>query len=66
MIEIELTPGVKLLVDPNQFTVMGGITFAPGELWSNEFVITFDASMRDMLEDNETKIEGVVTLRKKP
>jgi hypothetical protein len=28
MIEIELTPGLKILVDPDKFTVQGGMSFA--------------------------------------
>ena len=65
MIEIELTPGVKLLVDPDKYTVQGGMTFAPGDTWSNEVVLTFDATLRDVLEGHESKIEGAVTLRSK-
>jgi len=66
MIEIELTPGLKILVDPARFTVQGGMSFALSEQWSPEVVITLDASLRDVLEGNESKVDGVVTLRKKP
>jgi hypothetical protein len=66
MIEIELTPGLKILVDPDKFTVQGGMSFALSQQWSNEVVITLDASLRDVLEGNESKVDGVVTLRTKP
>lgn len=65
MIEIQLTDGLQLLVDPDKFTVQGGIAFNLTGEWSNEVVITFDANLRDILEGNETKVAGVVTLRSK-
>jgi hypothetical protein len=66
MIEVEILPGLRLLVDPDKFIVQGGMSFALSEQWSSEVVITLDASLRDVLEGNESKVDGVVTLRTKP
>jgi hypothetical protein len=67
MIEIEILPGLKMIVDPAKFTVQGGMSVALSEQWSNDLIINFDVSIRDILENgHESKVDGVVTLRKKP
>ncbi len=67
MIEIELMPGLKLLIDPAKYVVQGGMSVTLSEQWSNDLLINLDVNIRDILEGgHESKVNGVVTLRTKP
>lgn len=66
MEEIELMPGLKIVVDTEKFTVLSGIRLSLDEHWSNDIVLSFDATLRDILEpDNLSEIQGIFKLRKK-
>lgn len=60
MQEIELMDGVKLVVDPAKFDVKNALKL---QLPEGDFKLTFDVTVTNLLEQDESKVQGVVSLR---
>lgn len=60
MIEIEITDGVKLLIDPAKYDVTNALKL---QLPNEELRLTFDLTVSNVLEGDESKVQNVVTLR---
>jgi hypothetical protein len=65
MITINLADGLTLHVDPDKFTLKGGLSLELSEQWSNDLLYTLDLNVRDLLEENDTKVQNIVELRTK-
>ncbi len=59
--EIVLVDGVKLLVDDEKFNVINALSLAGGP--TGDTRLTFDLTITDILEEEEAKVQSIVTLR---
>jgi hypothetical protein len=58
--EIELMDGVKLVIDPAKFDVKNVLKL---QLPEGDLKLTFDVTITDVLEQDESKVQGIVGLR---
>lgn len=60
MIQIEITDGVKLVVDPEKFDVKSALKL---QLPNDDLQLTFDLTVTNVSEQAESKVQNVVSLR---
>lgn len=58
--EIEITDGVKLVVDPEKFDVKNAMKLVLPE---GDLLLTFDMTVTNVGEQAESKVQNVVALR---
>lgn len=62
--EIEILPGVKVIIDPERYEVRNALKASLGDEMT-DYTIQIDATITDMIEKTESKVTGALVLRAK-
>jgi hypothetical protein len=63
MMEIEIIPGVKIVIDPDKFEAQAALKLA--EMPPGDWQLTLDLNLHNVLEDTDQKVQNLVILRSK-